>query len=302
MAGGRLVFAVVRGDMEVNESKLARVVGAAELAPARPEDLEGTGIVAGYASPIGIEGAIVVVDDLVAASPNLVAGANREGFHLLNTNAGRDYAADLVADIAAAFDGAPCIRCGSALRLVRAVEVGNTFKLGTSYSEALGATFLDADGVSRPVVMGSYGIGVGRLMACIAEEHRDEAGLMWPIGVAPFQVYMVGLDLDDEAVRGACEQLYSELVAAGVEVLFDDRQERAGVKFNDADLLGMPLRVTVSRRTVGRGAIEVKPRAGGEVVDVPLGEATSAILAGLRQLGWDGATAEPPLPADRTAR
>jgi prolyl-tRNA synthetase len=260
VAGERLIFAVVRGDMEVNETKLARLVGATELRPARLDELEGTGIVPGYASPIGVVGATVVADDLIAQSPNLVAGANREGYHLLNTNLGRDYEADTVADIVAAEEGAACPRCGLPVRIIRGVEVVNTFRLDTRYSAAIGATFLDETGEARPIVMASYGIVVGRLMACIAEEHRDERGLLWPSSVAPFEVYLVGLDGGDEQVRSAAENLYAGLLDADVEVLYDDRDERPGVKFNDADLLGIPLRVTVSRRTVREDSVELKPR------------------------------------------
>lgn len=260
-AGERLIFAVIRGDMEVNETKLVNAIGASELRPARADELEQAGIVAGYASPIGVEGVTVVVDDLVASSPNLVAGANKPGYHLRNTNYGRDYNADIVTDIASVQEGSPCIRCGAALRIVRGVEMGNIFKLGTKYSEALGATFLDEEGHSRYIVMGSYGIGVGRLMACIAEECRDDRGLVWPVSVAPFEVYLVGLDLDDAEIRDAAERLYADLLEEGIDVLFDDRAERAGVKFNDADLLGIPIRLTVSRRTQQNDSVELKMRS-----------------------------------------
>jgi len=274
---GRLIFAVVRGDMEVNETKLANAAGVLELRPARADELEGTGIVPGYASPIGVTGATVVVDDLVARSPNLVAGANRTGYHLLNTNVGRDYQPDIVTDIAAAYAGAACARCGAPLRQARGVEVGNTFKLGTKYSAALGACYLDAEGQRRDIVMASYGIGVGRLIACVAEACRDERGLIWPAAVAPFDVYLVGLDLGDEAVRAAAEGLYAALGARGIVALYDDRDERAGVKFNDADLLGIPLRVTVSRRTLRDAAVELKGRAESEARRIALAAATDEI-------------------------
>lgn len=282
-ADDRLIFAVVRGDMEVNETKLTNAVGASELRPATAEELEGTGIVPGYASPIGVRRATIVVDDLVAQSPNLVAGANREGFHLRNTNFPRDYAADIVTDIAAAEPGAACIRCREPLRIVRGVEVGNIFKLGTKYTKALGATFLDEQGQEKPIVMASYGIGVGRLMASVAEGHRDDRGLIWPVTVAPYHVYLVGLDLDDEVVREAAGRLYNDLRSRAVEVLYDDRAERAGVKFNDADLLGMPVRLTVSRRMVERGGVELKRRAGGDAEVVPAHE----ILQGVEQVLGD---------------
>jgi prolyl-tRNA synthetase len=286
VSGERLIFAVVRGDMEVSETKLANAVGVAELRAATPADLENTGIVPGYASPIGITAATVVVDDLVAQSANLVAGANRSGFHLLNTNYGRDYTAQVVADIAAADAGAACMRCGSPLHLARGVEVGNIFKLGTKYSNALDCTFLDESGQSRPVIMGSYGIGVGRLIGCVAQQCRDDHGLVWPSSIAPFQVYLVGLDLGDEHVRAACEAFYAELLGQGIETLYDDRSERAGVKFNDADLMGMPLRVTISRRTVAQRTAEIKRRAGVESMQVGLQEAVAAVRGHLAELGW----------------
>jgi len=281
MAGERLIFAVVRGDMEVNETKLANAVGVAELRSARADELEAAGIVAGYASPIGLEGVTVVVDDLIERSPNLVAGANKAGYHLLNTNFPRDYRADVATDIVETYDGAPCPVCGRSVRMVRGVEVGNIFKLGTKYSKALGATFLDEQGQSHDIVMASYGIGVGRLMACIAEECRDERGLIWPVTVAPFEVYLVGLDLDEAPVCEAAEDLYRALTAAGIEVLYDDRRERAGVKFNDADLLGMPLRVTVSRRTLQNESVELKVRSDTGVWQEPLAEAVTEIGASL---------------------
>ncbi len=288
--GERLVFAVVRGDMEVGETKLANAVGASELRPAVAADLAGTGIVPGYASPIGVAGATVVVDDLVARSPNLVAGANREGYHLRHTNAPRDYRPDIVTDIAAAYEGAPCPRCDASLRLARGVEVGNIFKLGTRYSHALGATFLDEQGRQQDIIMGSYGIGVGRLMACIAEACRDERGLLWPLSVAPYAVYLVGLNLEDDAVRERAESLYTELQQAGVEVLYDDRAERAGVKFNDAELLGIPLRLTLSRRTLERDAVELVARTGGEPRQVALADTLTEITAVLTALHANGIT------------
>jgi prolyl-tRNA synthetase len=286
VADERVIFAVVRGDMEVSETKLANAVDAPELRPAAPADLESTGIVPGYASPIGISGATIVIDDLVARSTNLVAGANRAGFHMMNTNFGRDYTADVVADIASAYSDAPCTVCGSPLRLTRGVEVGNIFKLGTKYSDALGCTYLDESGHSQPVVMGSYGIGIGRLIGCVAQHYRDDRGLAWPVSLAPFHVNLVGLDLDDESVRAASEALYASLLKCGVEVLYDDRSERAGVKFNDADLLGIPLRVTVSRRTVANGAVEIKSRSRDEIYLIPLEGAAEDVVGRLGTLGW----------------
>jgi len=266
-----LIFAVIRGDMEVNETKLANAVKAQALRPATEAEIRLLGAVPGYASPVGLKGALVIVDDAIPLSPNLVAGANEEGYHLLNTNYGRDYQAEIIADIAAAQDGDLCPRCSQPLRGVRGVEVGNIFKLGTHFSESMGCTYLDADGQTHPVVMGSYGIGIGRLMACIAEQHHDEYGLVWPVSVAPYLVHLVLL-----AGKGSAEnpniatRLYTDLQSAGIDTLYDDRSESPGVKFNDADLIGLPLRLTVSERALKAGGVELKRRDLAEREVVPL--------------------------------
>ena len=282
----RLVFAVVRGDMDVNETKLANAAGAMALRPAVDEEITAIGAVPGYASPLSVKDALIVVDDSIVDSPNLVAGANEEGFHMRNVNYGRDYKADVVADIAVAEEGYACAECGAALTASRGVEVGNIFKLGTRYSEAVGCTFLDKDGKEKPVVMGSYGIGVGRLLACAAEEHHDEYGLAWPVSIAPYEVHLVGLRGGEEEA----EALYAELQEAGLEVFFDDRDERPGVKFNDADLIGIPLRLTVSKRSLEAGGVEFKCRtakdreviARDEVVEFIKGQ-RDGLFAGLEE-------------------
>jgi prolyl-tRNA synthetase len=282
-----LVFAIVRGDMELNETKLVNAVGAKSLRPAEEAEIEACGAVPGYASPVGLKNVLVVVDDLIPESPNLVAGANQDGFHFKNVNYGRDFKADIVTDIAAAQDGDSCAQCGSAMRSVRGVEVGNIFKLGTWYSEAVGATFQDADGDEKPVVMGSYGIGSGRLLASIAEEYNDDYGLMMPITGAPYQVHLVelaGSKAEAEEVKKISEKLYCDLKDAGLEVLFDDRNESPGVKFNDADLIGIPLRLTVGHRALKEGSIEAKLRSEKERNLIPIDEAiekTLEIIQGL---------------------
>jgi len=253
------VFAVVRGDMEVNETKLSNALKADWLRPATDEEIRAVGATPGYASPIGLKNVTVVVDDAVPASPNLVAGANEAGYHLLNTNTPRDYAASVVADIVAASDGDACINCGHALYTSRGVEVGNIFKLGTRYTAAVGATYLAADGAEKPIVMGSYGIGSGRLLACVAEEHHDERGLILPITVAPYQVHLISLG-NDANIAETAERVYRALLAAKIEVLHDDRAESPGVKFADADLIGLPLRLTVSAKSLKGGGIEIKRR------------------------------------------
>ena len=271
----RLLFAILRGDMDLSETKLANAVKAKALRPAHDEEIGAVGAVPGYASPVGIDGALVVVDDMVPRAPNLVAGANEEGYHLRNVNYGRDYEADVVTDIAAAQEGDPCPQCGAAMRTARGVEVGNIFKLGTHYSEPMGATYADEEGEQRPIVMGSYGIGVGRLLACIAEEHNDEYGLIWPISVAPYEVHLLSLRGGEKIAK----ELYGRLCAAGVEVLYDDRDESPGVKFNDADLIGAPIRLTVGQRSLEQGGVELKLRHEQEREVVPLPEAVDRVQA-----------------------
>jgi prolyl-tRNA synthetase len=275
----QFVFAIIRGDMDVNETKLANAIRAKELRPATEAEIRAVGGEPGYASPIGImknsPGALpvlVIADDLIPLSPNLVAGANQAGYHLQNVNFGRDFQAEIIADIALAREGDGCPECGSPLRAQRGVEVGNIFKLGTRYSEAFGCTFRDTAGNLHPIIMGSYGIGSGRLLACIAEEHHDEKGLVWPITVAPYSVHLVMLPGKKEAERvsATCEKLYADLQSAGIEVLFDDRPESAGVKFNDADLIGIPLRITVSEKTVASDEIELKKRSENERRTIPI--------------------------------
>ena len=275
-AQARFIFALLRGDMALSETKLSNRLhahlGAHRLRPATEDEVRRVGAEPGYASPIGVaEEVLLVVDDAVTTSPNLVAGANRAGYHLLNTNYARDYTADLVTDLAAASEGDACPRCGAGMAMRRGVEVGNIFKLGAKYSEALGATYLDGEGATQSIVMGSYGIGVGRVLACVAEFHRDEAGLCWPVNAAPYPVSLVSLGgARFPEVAEAAEKLYTDLAAAGLDLLFDDRDESAGVKFSDADLLGLPLRVTVGRKGLAEGVAEVKVRRTGEVERVAL--------------------------------
>ena len=276
----RLVFAVVRGDMDVNETKLANAVKAKELRPAQPEEIAAIGAVPGYASPIGIRGALVVVDDLIPLSPNLVAGANETGYHYVNTNYGRDYKADIVADIVSAEEGMPCPQCGNAMHTSRGVEIGNIFKLGTRYSAAMGANFLDESGKEHAIIMGSYGIGSGRLLACVAEENHDERGLLWPMSVAPFDTHLVALRGGEEDAA----RLYDQLQASGLDVLFDERDESPGIKFNDADLIGLPIRLTVSERSLKAGGAELKLRRESENRIVKMADAVAEVKQAKEQL------------------
>ena len=276
----KLIFAIVRGDMELNETKLANKVKALELRPALEDEIEAVGAVPGFASPIGINGAIVVVDDLITRSPNLVAGANEVDFHYKNVNYERDFEADIVADISAVEDGFACHECGSELHTSRGVEVGNIFKLGTKYTDALGASFLDKNGKRQQIIMGSYGIGVGRLFQSVAEQHNDDYGLIWPISIAPYHVHIVTLRGGDEKAN----ELYALLTEKGIEVILDDRNDSPGVKFNDADLIGIPIRVTVSKRAESEGTIEVKLRKEADKQVVNWDDAIDYILKQKSQL------------------
>ena len=263
---GRLVTAIVRGDFDVEETKLANAVKAVgALRPAHGEEIHAAGMEPGYGSPVGATGTIVVIDDLVERSPNLVAGANRPGVHLRNVNAGRDFTPDVVADITSAREGDACPSCGESVVLRNGIEVGNIFKLGTKYTEALGATYLAEDGSRHPIVMGSYGIGLGRNLACVVEAHHDEKGIVWPREVAPYAAHLVSIGVArDPAVRDAAESMYEQLTDAGVDILYDDRDESPGVKLTDAELLGMPLIMTVSPRSLAAGGLEVTQRGTGE--------------------------------------
>lgn len=266
----QLIFALVRGDMEVNETKLLNAVQAMGLRPATEDEIRAIGAEPGYASPLGIQDATIVVDDAVVNSPNLVGGANKAGYHMRNINYGRDFKADIVCDITAAGEGDACPQCGLPMETNRGIEVGNIFKLGTRYSEAMGATYQSEDGETHPIVMGSYGIGLGRLMACIAEIHNDDFGLLWPVTVAPYHVHLITLGPPDGASRAVADDIYDNMTRFGLQVLYDDRNRSPGVKFNDADLIGIPLRLTIAKRGLAQGQAELKQRNQKEREWVPL--------------------------------
>jgi len=277
IADGQLVFVVIRGDIGVNEIKLKNLLGAAELRLAREDEVKAAGIVAGSASPLGLKGLKIVADESVESGAGFVAGANKPGYHLRNVMRPRDFKADVVADIALARAGEECVKCGGILSAVNGIEVGHIFKLGTFLSESLGASYTDAEGNSHPIVMGSYGIGLGRLMAAAIEQNHDEKGIIWPMPIAPYQVYLCTIKQEESAITEAAEKLYKEFEEAGIEVLFDDRLESPGVKFNDADLLGIPLRATVSPRTLKENALELKKRTEKDTELVPLNEAVARL-------------------------
>jgi prolyl-tRNA synthetase len=281
---GRLVTAIVRGDHEVNETKLGNAVKAVGgLRPAQVEEIRAAGMEPGYGSPIGARDTVVVVDEVAARSPNLVAGANRVGWHVRNVNVPRDYTPDHVADITNAQEGDRCPQCGEPVVLRNGIEVGNIFKLGTRFTDAAGATYLGEDGQAHPIVMGSYGIGVGRNVACIVEAYHDDKGIVWPAEVAPYAAHLVSIGVAKEPrVTEVAERLHALAHEAGPrrEILWDDRDESPGVKFTDAELLGMPWILTVSPRSLAAGGIEVTERATGERATLPVDEVERRLVEG----------------------
>lgn len=237
------------------------------------------GLIAGSASAVGLKGIPIVADQSAVEATNLVAGANEADYHLLNTNHGRDWSADIVAEIALARGGDACASCGRALEVRRGMEMGHVFKLGTIYSEAIGVHYLDEAGERKPCVMGCYGIGVERMLAAVIEANHDDNGIIWPPEVAPYDVHIVALNLDQPAVATALSELEQLLAAERLSVLVDDREDSAGIKFKDADLLGMPARITVSPRALEKGGVEIRNRRTGETRVVAAGEAASAVRA-----------------------
>jgi prolyl-tRNA synthetase len=275
---GKIVAAMCRGDRDINETKLANLYDATEMELAAFVDVERvTGAKVGFAGPVGLKEKIdIVVDSEVSVMRNFVVGADETDYHLKNVNIGRDFEATTIADIRNAVEGDVCPKCGKGkMKMARGVEVGHIFKLGTKYSKALNCVYLDKDGKSNLVVMGCYGIGVGRTLAAIIEQHHDDNGIIWPAEVAPYKAIVVPTKVNDEANMALAEKIYADLAAAGVEVLIDDRNERPGVKFKDADLIGIPLRITVGRRA-GEGIVEVKRRDSDEAVEMTADEAVAA--------------------------
>ncbi len=275
---GQVAIVCIRGDLDVNEIKLRNALGGAEPKVATPDQVAEAGLVPGSASAVGQSIRRVIADDSLLLGNNFIAGANEVGFHLRNVNFPRDFEADLVADIAAARDGDRCPNCDGTLRAQRGIEVGHIFKLGTVYSVKMGALFTDEGGAQKPALMGCYGIGVGRLLGAAVEANHDDKGMTLPAAIAPFEVYLAGLNLEDPAVKTAADKLHDDLAASGIEVLYDDRDEPPGVKFNDADLLGLPVRVVISKRTLAAGNIEIKRRTDPGRGDLrPLAGAMSAV-------------------------
>ncbi|MGB4008851.1 MAG: proline--tRNA ligase [Bacillota bacterium] len=267
VADGTTVAAIVRGDRDLNEAKLKRVLGCRELELATPEVIERvSGAPVGFTGPVGLRERIKIVADWEATVvEDAVVGANAVDAHLVGAEYGVDYTADIVADIRNVVAGDACPRCGAELCGARGVEVGHLFKLGTKYSSALGAKYLDEGGVEHPIIMGCYGIGITRTVASVIEEHHDDDGIIWPMSVAPYQAVVMPLNTSESAQVEAAERIYSELCKHGVEAVMDDRDERPGVKFKDADLIGFPIRVIVGPKHLGDGEVEVSMRRDGTV-------------------------------------
>ena len=278
-ADNKLVFAMIRGDFEVNEMKLQAVLQTPSLAFANDRQILDAGAVPGFASPVGIDPSkcIIVVDKSVEGTANLVVGANEEGYHYKNFNYGRDLANVTVADIAMVRDGDPCPITGEPLLMKRGIEVGNIFQLGTKYSKPMKCEYLDENGKSQPMIMGCYGIGIGRTMASVIEDSHDDYGPVWPMSIAPYQIQLCALNPDKGGVREQADALYEALTKAGVEVLYDDRGEKAGSMFSDADLLGIPFRAIVSPKSVENGVCEFKLRTSRDAEMLPLDSAAAVL-------------------------
>ncbi|MDX1416362.1 MAG: proline--tRNA ligase [Candidatus Promineifilaceae bacterium] len=279
---GRLIFVLLRGDLDVSEVKLINALGGGEIRVATDDEIVANGAVAGYASAVGLQtasdledrGVYIIADPSIENGGNFVVGANEPGYHFTGANYPRDFSISDMADIAQAETGHRCPVCKGRLEAQRAIEAGHCFKLGTRYSEAVDATYLDKNGRPQPIFMGSYGIGLDRLMAIIVELHHDKDGIVWPESVAPYQIHLLYIGKDQEVIDTA-ENLYKELTQAGHEVLYDDRSLSAGVKFKDADLIGIPLRIAVGSRGLTQGAVEVKSRDSNDRQLIPLAELQS---------------------------
>ena len=281
---GQPVLALVRGDHEVNDIKIKHLFDARTVELATEEEtVKWMRADFGYLGPVHVpEGVTVVADPAVSVMKNLICGANEAGKHYTNVNPNRDFTFDKVSDIRMIQEGDPSPDGKGTIRFKEGIEVGHVFKLGTKYSEALGATVLDDQGKARPIVMGSYGIGVSRTVAAIIEEHHDEDGIIWPLSVAPFQVHLIPVNMKQDEQKALAESLYTELQESGLDILFDDRQERPGVKFKDSDLLGLPIRVTIGKKA-GEGIVEVKYRKSGETVEVHRDDLKNTILEYMNQ-------------------
>jgi prolyl-tRNA synthetase len=274
-----LVAALIRGDREVNEVKLLNHLDVERLELANEEKVrEATGAPVGFAGPVGLKGVRLVADESVRHLVNFAVGANKEDTHYTGVNWGRDVDLSDFADFLLVAGGDSCPRCDGKLEAFRGIEVGHIFKLGAKYSQAMGCNYTDEAGAEHPMIMGCYGLGIGRTVAAAIEQNHDQDGIVWPRPLAPFEVLLAGLNPDDEEVKRVAEQLYGELREKGVEVFYDDRDERPGVKFKDADLIGLPVRLVIGAKSLKDGKVEVSLRRDREKQLVPVAEAVSKVL------------------------
>lgn len=281
----QVICAFVRGDHEVNDVKLQNITGAITLKMAEESAIRAIGGVPGFMSPIGLsKDVIVVVDATVMEMHNAVCGANEEDCHYKNANPKRDFGDVIVADIRLIEEGDPCPHCGAPVKMTHGIEVGQVFKLGIKYSKALGATFLDENGKEKPLIMGCYGIGVSRTMAAAIEQFHDDNGIIWPASIAPFEVVIVPINAKDEAQMQIAEKLYADMKNVGIDVLLDDRKDRAGVKFKDADLIGYPVRITVSPKLLDANEVEIKVRRDGATSNVKVDDCAQTVKDMLKNL------------------
>ena len=277
-----VVLVMIRGDLDVNETKLSNYLGAQDLRIASDAELKEQGLVPGFISPVGLEGVRIIADFSVDVQIDLIVGANRENYHYTGARHGVDFLVEEFVDLNRVQGGHQCKECGGTLNIKRGVEVGHVFKLGTKFSDTFGATFLDSDGIEKSMIMGCYGIGVGRILGAAVESNHDEKGIVFPKSISPAQIIIVALNSDDANVRDAANQLYETLVERGIETILDDRDESPGVKFADADLIGIPVRATVSARSLKNGnTVEMKNRrdANTESINIPLDDVEKIIEA-----------------------
>lgn len=285
-ADGEVVAALIRGDRQINETKLKNNLGAIDLEMADPETVQKiTGAQVGYAGPVGLEKIRLIGDKELLSMNNFVTGANEDDFHLINVNLDRDLKLDLIADIRNATPGEFCPQCHKGrLKTANGIEVGNTFMLGTKYSRALNATFIDEQGQEKFLIMGSYGVGITRTAQAAVERFHDDSGIIWPVPIAPFTAEIIPVNIQDEKQREAAFEIYQQMKDKNIEVLLDDRNERAGVKFKDADLIGIPLKITVGEKGLKENKVELKARVGQEAVLLNRGEVLEGFLRLLKVL------------------
>lgn len=272
-----IILISLRGDTHLNENKLAKLLQSEKFRPATEDEIEQAGLIAGFVSPLNVKKYQIIIDDACLKARNLVAGANKKDYHVKNVNYERDFTADKIGDIIDMQEGAKCIECGGEIEITRGIEIGNIFKLGTRYSESMGAYFTDSEGNNKPLIMGCYGIGVGRLAASVVEKYHDDNGIIWPVNIAPYHVVVLPIGREDSEAFKVAREIAEDLAKSGIEVLFDDRDLRTGVKFNDLDLIGIPLRIVIGNRSVKNNQVEIKWRNEEEPFNIEIGKAVEWI-------------------------